>query len=53
MTCHSCHQPHTGDSRIHLRGAYIYCMGCVPVNDAPDGIVAALKSFASWLMGVR
>jgi hypothetical protein len=47
--CHSCGQRHTTNSRVHLRGAYTYCMDCLPVNDAPAGIWEALKCFVSWL----
>ena len=53
MTCHSCRQKHNENSRIHLRGAYVYCVGCLPTNNAPHGIFAALKCFGSWLFGMQ
>ncbi len=48
--CHRCGRNLT-DKRLQMRGALIYCLGCVPVNDAPEGIGEAMVRFFRWLGG--
>lgn len=49
QTCRTCSRKHTINDCVHVRGAYTYCMGCVPSHNAPHGIIAALKQFTLWL----
>lgn len=48
--CRACSRPLTENDRLHLRGAYCYCMGCVPCNDAPVGLLQALVRFLAFFL---
>jgi hypothetical protein len=49
-TCRACQAPAGPNTRVHVRGAHIYCVDCAPANDAPRAIWDALTRFTGWLL---